>query len=69
MELVPGRTLDQCIGTSRDGAPTLATAEAIAIARAIAEALEAAHDAGQNIKASCGPSTGSTRRDSRSAAG
>ena len=47
MELVPGRTLAEIIQDSRASAPgRLSTAEALAAARQIAEALEAAHDRG-----------------------
>jgi eukaryotic-like serine/threonine-protein kinase len=45
MELVPGRSLDEIIRAAGSGA-TLDFRETMAIARAIAEALEAAHDAG-----------------------
>ena len=46
MELVPGRALDEIIGSKFDQGSKFDAGEAIRIARSIAEALEAAHDAG-----------------------
>ena len=46
MELVPGRTLDELVPARIDPRTTSDVGERLSIARAIAEALEAAHDAG-----------------------
>ena len=46
MELVQGATLDEMIRRSRSGTPRPATGQALSIATQIADALEAAHEAG-----------------------